>query len=180
MQAGAQGEAVSVVGAGFKLAPTHFYQIPLFLLPGLCYTLNMRRMLIALAVAIFLPLEGQADQNGNKDEDDYVKEWCPENDGKLEWPLDDRTEVDCLTDTHVVEFKRAGEWSKVLKGIGQAIHSAQQIDVNRRPGIVLIVEDKKGCNNLSRLRKTLEGVSVNESPVELLPPIGPYAEKCPK
>ena len=137
-------------------------------------------MLIALAVAIFLPLEGQTAQNDNKDEDDYVKEWCSENGGQLEWPLDDGTEVDCLTDTHVVEFKRASEWSRIPKSIGQVIHYTQRIGLNRQPGIILIIENKKGCRNLSRLGKTLEDVSVKGSPVELLPSIGPYAEKCPK
>ena len=59
----------------------------------------MRRMLVALAIAILFPLEGQAAQNENKDEDDYVKDWYPANGGKLEWPLADKTKVDCLTDT---------------------------------------------------------------------------------
>ena len=135
---------------------------------------------MTLAIAVFLSLEVQADQNEGKDEDDYVKEWCSTNDGERYWPLDDKTEADCLTDTHVVEFKRTGEWSEVLKGIGQVIHYTQQIGLDRQPGIVLIIENKKGCRNLSRLRKTLKGVSVNESTVELLPSIGPYAEKCPK
>ena len=140
----------------------------------------MRRILIALAIAVFLSLEVQADQNEDKDEDDYVKEWCSENDGERYWPLDDKTEADCLTDTHVVEFKRTGAWSEVLKGIGQVIHYTQQTGLDRQPGIVLIIENKKGCRDLSRLRKTLKGVSVNERTVELLPSIGPYAEKCPK
>ena len=140
----------------------------------------MRRILMTLAIAVFLSLDVQADQNEDKDEDDYVKEWCSENDGERYWPLDDKTEADCLTDTHVVEFKRTGAWSEVLKGIGQVIHYTQQIGLDRQPGIVLIIENKKGCRNLSRLRKTLKGVSVDERTVELLPSIGPYAEKCPK
>ena len=132
---------------------------------------------MTLAIALFFSLEGQADQ---KDEDDYVKEWCATNAGERYWPLDDKTEADCLTDTHVVEFKRAGEWSKVLQGIGQIVHYTQQIGLDRQPGIVLIIESKSGCRTLSRLKKTLKGVSVNGSPVELLPSIGPYAERCPK
>ena len=140
----------------------------------------MRRILIPLALAIFLSLDVQADQNEDKDEDDYVKEWCTANDGERYWPLDDKTEADCLTDTHVVEFKRTGEWSNVLGGIGQVIHYTQQLGLDRQPGIVLIVENKKGCRDLSRLRKALKGVSVNGSPIELLPSIGPYAEKCPQ
>ena len=140
----------------------------------------MRRLLIALAIALFFSLEGQADQNEDKDEDDYVKEWCSAHDGERYWPLDDKTEADCLTDTHVVEFKRAGAWSNVLKGVGQVIHYTQQMDGGRQPGIVLIIESKSGCRNLSRLEKTLKGVSVNGSTVELLPSIGPYAERCPK
>lgn len=137
-------------------------------------------MLTVLAFALLFPLEGQTAQNDNKDEDDYAKEWCSEHNGQLEWPLDDGTEVDCLTDTYVVEFKRASEWSKIPTGIGQVIHYTQQIGLNRQPGIVLIIENKKGCRNLSRLGKTLEGVSVKGSPVELLPSIGSYAEQCPK
>ena len=132
---------------------------------------------MTLAIALFLSLEGQADQ---KDEDDYVKEWCTAHAGERYWPLDDKTEADCLTDTHVVEFKRAGEWSNVLQGIGQIVHYTQQIGLDRQPGIVLIVETKSGCRNLSRLGKTLKGVSVNGSTVELLPSISPYAERCPQ
>ena len=79
-----------------------------------------------------------------------------------------------------MSFKRTGDWSEVLGGIGQVIHYTQQIGLDRQPGIVLIIENKKGCRNLSRLRKTLKGVSVNESAVELLPSIGPYAEQCPQ
>ena len=137
----------------------------------------MRKILMALAIVLFFSLEGQADQ---KDEDDYVKEWCTAHDGERYWPLDDNTEVDCLTDTHVVEFKRAGEWRDVLQGIGQIVHYTQQIGLDRQPGIVLIVENRSGCRTLSRLKKTLKGVSVNGSPVELLPSIGPYAERCPQ
>ena len=127
------------------------------------------------------PWKGKRIKTETKDEDDYVKEWCAEKDGQRDWPLDDKTEADCLTDTHVVEFKRtSGEWSNILQGIGQAIHYTQQMDSGRQPGIVLIVENKKGCRTLSRLKKTLKGVSVNGNPVELLPSIGPYAERCPK
>ncbi len=140
----------------------------------------MRQIMMTLALALLLSLEGQADQHEDKDEDDYVKEWCAANDGERYWPLDDKTEADCLTDTHVVEFKRTGDWSEALKGIGQVIHYTQQLGLDRQPGIVLIVENKKGCRTLSRLRKTLKGVSVNERTVELLPAIGPYAEQCPQ
>ena len=60
--------------------------------------------LMTFAIALFFSLEVQADQDEDKDEDDYVKEWCSANDGERYWPLDDKTEADCLTDTHVVEF----------------------------------------------------------------------------
>ena len=69
----------------------------------------MKRLLMTLTIVLLFSLEGQADQNEAKDEDDYVKEWCATNAGQRDWPLDDDTKVDCLTDTYVVEFKRAGE-----------------------------------------------------------------------
>jgi len=140
----------------------------------------MRTILIPLAFALLFPLDGHTAQNDTKDEGDYVKEWCSEHDGQREWLLDDKSEVDCLTDTHVVELKRASDWSELPKGIGQVIHYTQRIGLNRQPGLVLIVEDGTGCTNVRRLGKTLEGVSVKGSPVELLPSIGPYAEQCPQ
>ncbi len=130
-------------------------------------------------VAILCTLGGAAAQNENKHERDYVKEWCSANGGEPWWRVDDGTKVDCLTDIYAVEIKRAGRWNDVVKGIGQAIHYAQQTE--RQPGIVLIIENReKGCPNLRRLRKALKGVVVNGNPVELLPPVGPEAERCPK
>ncbi len=131
----------------------------------------MRKMLTALAVAILFPLEGQADR-----EMTHVEEWCSEqNGGHIEELLDDGTKADCLTDTHAIEIKHATKWGEVATSLGQAIHYAQQ--AGRQPGIVLIVEDRKDCRYVRRLRKTLKGVLVNENPVNLWT-AGPSAEEC--
>ena len=131
----------------------------------------MRRMLVALAIAILFPLEGQAAR-----EMIHAEEWCSEqNSGRTEELLDDGTKVDCLTDTHAIELKHAAKWGEVIESLGQAIHYAQQAD--RQPGIVLIVEDRKDCRYVRRLRKTLKGVSVDGSSVELWT-TGPSVEEC--
>ena len=131
----------------------------------------MRRILVAFAVAMFFPLvEGKA-----ADEKIHQMDWCQGKNGYAEELLDDGTRADCLTETHAIAIKHASEWREVVENLGQAIHYAQQAD--RQPGIVLVVEDRKDCRYVRRLRKTLKGVLVDENPVCLWT-IGPNAEKC--
>ena len=131
----------------------------------------MRRIVAALVVAILLPLEGQAEE-----EKAHISKWCQEKNGITEYPLYDGTKVDCLTDTHAIEFEHATGWGKVVGSLGQAIHYAQL--ANRRPGIILIVEHINNCRYLKRLEKTVEGVLVNGKPVDLLQSIG--STQCPQ
>ena len=131
----------------------------------------MSKILAVLAVSICLPLEGWAAHEAI-----HADEWCRGANGSGEDLMDDGTKVDCVTETHAVEIQHAADWGKVIGSLGQAIHYAQQ--ANRRPGIVLIVEDKKDCRYLRRLKKTLDGVVVHGNPVELFPPIGPNASEC--
>ena len=57
----------------------------------------------------------------------------------MEVVLSDRTRVDCLTDEYAIEFDFGKKWSEA---IGQSLGYA--IETNRTPGIVLIIENKKG------------------------------------
>jgi len=52
----------------------------------------------------------------DKSERDYQDEWCT---GKKEAVLEDRTRVDCLTDTHAIEIEFANKWKEA---IGQSLH----------------------------------------------------------
>jgi len=54
--------------------------------------------------------------------------------GKIEYRLDDRTRIDCLTKDHAIEYDFANKWKE---SIGQSMHYA--IKSNKQAGIVLIM-----------------------------------------
>ena len=69
-------------------------------------------------------------------EKEYQRAWCAMHHGHDEVVLVDKTRIDCLTNTHAVEFDFAHKWAE---SIGQALYYAQA--TNKKAGIVLIVEN---------------------------------------
>lgn len=67
-------------------------------------------------------------------ERDYQKAWCDAHGGTMEVVLPDKTRVDCLTETHAIEFEFAPKWAEA---IGQSLHYAAL--TGKRPGVVLIM-----------------------------------------
>lgn len=63
-------------------------------------------------------------------EADYVKADCK---GIIEYRLPDATRVDCLTETHAIEYDFGVKWAEA---VGQSLHYAA--NTGRRAGIVLI------------------------------------------
>ena len=70
-------------------------------------------------------------------EKDYQALWCGMHNGKTEVVLPDKARVDCVTDTHAIEFDFAKKWGE---SIGQALYYS--LVLNKQPGIVLILEKK--------------------------------------
>ena len=64
--------------------------------------------------------------------------------------LHDKTRVDCLTHTHAIEFDFAAKWAE---SIGQALYYAEV--TNKKPGIVLIIEDKTKDNKYVKRANTI-------------------------
>ncbi len=83
-------------------------------------------------------------------ERDYQMPWCAAHGGTPEYVLPDRTRVDCLTETHAIEFDFAKKWAEAL---GQALFYASW--TNRRAAIVLIMGPKDE-HFMGRLRATVE------------------------
>jgi hypothetical protein len=81
----------------------------------------------------------------------YQKRWCAENKGQMEVVMPDRTRCDCVTDTHAIEFDFAKKWREAL---------AQSLDYgmrsNKRPGIVLILENQDDLRYWIRLNSIIE------------------------
>lgn len=67
----------------------------------------------------------------------YQHAWCSAHGGVEEYVLSDRTRVDCLTDTHAIEFDFA---DKKYEAVGQSLHYA--VMTGKKPGIVLILDKK--------------------------------------
>jgi hypothetical protein len=63
----------------------------------------------------------------------YQDKYCQ---GIKEYVLSDRTRVDCVTDTHAIEYDFAKKWAE---SIGQSLGYA--FETNKKAGIVLMVED---------------------------------------
>lgn len=68
-------------------------------------------------------------------EKDYQLSHCK---GKIEFVLPDRTRIDCLTETHAIEYDFGKKWAEA---IGQSLHYA--MFTGRRAGIVLIISPKE-------------------------------------
>jgi len=60
----------------------------------------------------------------------YVQDTCI---GDIEYRLLDRTRVDCLTDSHAIEYDFSHKWAEA---VGQSLHYARM--TGKRAGVVLI------------------------------------------
>jgi hypothetical protein len=65
----------------------------------------------------------------------------------MEYVLDDRSRVDCLTDEYAVEVEFAPKWKE---SIGQALFYG--IKTGKKPGVVLIIEKETDERFLERLK----------------------------
>lgn len=84
-------------------------------------------------------------------EKQYQDAWCKKAGGVTEFTLEDRARVDCLTEEYAIEFDFAPKWAEA---IGQALYYA--LATGRRPGVVLIQEEKGDSRFLDRLKRVAE------------------------
>lgn len=101
--------------------------------------MDFRNALTALSLCLTLPALAA--------EKDYVQAYC---EGQIEVVLEDRTRVDCLTETHATEYDFGRKWAEA---IGQALHYASH--TGRRAGIVLIVESGADERGVKRARNVV-------------------------
>lgn len=69
-------------------------------------------------------------------EESYQQAWCKAHNGIMEYENKDKTRVDCLTETHAVEFDFANKWHE---SIGQALHYG--VMTGKKPMVVLILDE---------------------------------------
>lgn len=102
------------------------------------------KLTLAIAVSLILSTQSYADRERN-----HQKEWCPH--GKLEHVLSDRTRIDCLTETHAIEFDHARKWAEA---IGQSLYYSAK--TGKEAGIVLIMHSGKDYRYVERLQHTID------------------------
>lgn len=115
-------------------------------------------ILISLLVIFPLSVLAQTPKSHFYYEKDYQNLWCNAQSGVTEYVLPDRARVDCVTQTHAIEFDFAKKWAE---SIGQSLYYAEMLQ--KAPGIVLIVEDKnKDQKYIDRLQAvaTKQGIKV--------------------
>lgn len=71
--------------------------------------------------------------------------------GITEHVLPDRTRIDCLTETHAIEYDFGKKWAE---SIGQALGYA--VETGRRPGIVLILKAPKDMKYWDKLNRVID------------------------
>lgn len=81
-------------------------------------------------------------------EKEYQNVWCSANKGILEYTLSDGARVDCVTQTHAIEFDFASKWAE---SIGQSLYYGKSLC--KQSGVVLIMENpEKDERYLKRLQ----------------------------
>ena len=114
------------------------------------------KRIFTLLVALFTGVAGYAATMYY--EKDYQKVWCSGHNGSMEVVLPDKARVDCVTNTHAIEFDFAKKWGE---SIGQALYYAAVL--KKQAGIVLILEngvkDEKYLNRVNEVAK-LYNISV--------------------
>jgi len=79
----------------------------------------------------------------------YQKIVCNKMNGQIEYRLEDKSRVDCLTSTYAIEFDFANKWAE---SIGQSLYYKAM--TNKKSGVVLIMENgAKDIKYLKRLNK---------------------------
>lgn len=76
----------------------------------------------------------------------YQDTHCEELKGKTEYKLEDKTRIDCLTDTKAIEYDFATKWAECA---GQAIYYAQKM--NLKPVCALIGTKKQFKRYIPRI-----------------------------
>lgn len=105
-----------------------------------------KQLLITFFILVTLPQYSLA----KKYEKGYQADWC-KGKGVTEYVLPDKTRVDCLTDTHAIEFDFAKKWAEA---IGQALYYSFQ--TGKRGGVVLILKGKNDYKHWIKLNSVID------------------------
>jgi hypothetical protein len=117
---------------------------------------SIKTLALMTLLGIFLSIAPLAEAKATQDKPTKIEKWheadfvnahCA---GEIEHVLSDRTRVDCLTDTHAIEYDWGKKWAESL---GQALFYSAM--TGKKAGIVLIVNHRTKDRYLKRLNKAI-------------------------
>jgi hypothetical protein len=106
----------------------------------------MKRIVFTILISMMVAAPAYA--KSFKNEAEYQKEWCAKHNGEIDYKVSDNTKVDCITDTHAVEFDFGKKWNQAIRK-----STRQSLNTGKTPGIVLILEQSKDKKYLKKLRE---------------------------
>lgn len=89
----------------------------------------------------------ESDYSQLKKEREFQEATCI---GEIEVVMTDRTRVDCLTETHAIEYDFANKWAEA---VGQSLYYSFQ--TNKKAGIVLIYKKPEDVRYYHRLMSVI-------------------------
>ena len=103
----------------------------------------MIRLLMTLLLLVLLI---GCSSSTKKHERYYQTKLCNELGGEIEYRLQDRTRIDCLSDEYAIEVDFAKKWAE---SIGQSLFYAQMS--GKKPAVGIIMDTEKDRRYLKRL-----------------------------
>jgi hypothetical protein len=103
-------------------------------------------MLKILLSSLILALIFGCSSAVKKHERFYQRELCNNLNGVMEYRLEDKTRVDCITDEYAIEVDFAKKWAE---SIGQSLFYAKMS--GKKPAVGIIIESDKESRYLKRL-----------------------------
>jgi hypothetical protein len=106
-------------------------------------------------ICLLILFNASAAQAKRKHHEKYYQEkYCA---GQLEFVLEDRARVDCLTKSYAFEYDFSDKWAESL---GQSLYYSAR--TGRQPAIALILENpKKDAKYVRRLREAIKYHKLN-------------------
>jgi len=111
---------------------------------------HIQRLILILLFSLLLM--GCSTHAKNKYHEKYYQTLlCDELSGEMEYVLQDRTRVDCLTEEYAIEVDFAKKWAE---GVGQSLYYAHM--TGRKPAVGFIMNTEKDKRYFKRLNTLAE------------------------
>lgn len=125
---------------------------------GKAYKPNINKVyLIVILSLLWIGISPNCYAKNLHKEAEYQKIFCNAYNGVMEVRLKDYTRIDCLTDTHAIEFDFAKKWAE---SVGQSLYYS--LKSGKKAGIVIIMENPvKDKSYLKRVKDLAQKYNID-------------------